>query len=107
MAALDHGGPGVYNIVDNHPAPVSEWLPHLAAVLGAKPPRHVPAWIGRLAAGEVGVVMMTQSRGSSNAKARRELGWEPAHPSWRSGFAETAGGTAAGAARARARTHER
>lgn len=107
VAALDHGGPGVYNIVDNDPAPVSEWLPHLAAVLGAKPPRHVPAWIGRLAAGEVGVVMMTQSRGSSNAKARRELGWEPAHPSWRSGFAETAGGTAAGAARARARTHER
>lgn len=103
VAALDHGGPGVYNIVDNDPAPVSEWLPYFAAVLGAKPPRHVPAWIGRLAAGEVGVVMMTGSRGSSNAKARRELGWEPAHPSWRSGFAETA----AGAPRLRARTHER
>ncbi len=107
VAALDHGGAGVYNIVDNDPAPVSEWLPHLAAVLGAKPPRHVPAWIGRLAAGEVGVVMMTESRGSSNAKARRELDWEPAHPTWRSGFAETAGGTAAGGPPARARTHER
>jgi len=93
VAALDHGGPGVYNIVDDEPAPVSEWLPQLAAMLGAKPPRHVPAWIGRLATGEVGVAMMTQSRGSSNAKARRELGWEPAHPSWRSGFAETIGGT--------------
>ena len=93
VAALDHGGPGVYNIVDDEPAPVSEWLPQLAAMLGAKPPRHVPAWIGRLATGEVGIAMMTQSRGSSNAKARRELGWEPAHPSWRSGFAETIGGT--------------
>jgi nucleoside-diphosphate-sugar epimerase len=93
VAALDHGGPGVYNIVDDEPAPVSEWLPQLAAMLGAKPPRHVPVWIGRLATGEVGVAMMTQSRGSSNAKARRELGWEPAHPSWRSGFAETIGGT--------------
>jgi len=93
VAALDHGGPGVYNIVDDEPAPVSEWLPQLAAMLGAKPPRHVPAWIGRLATGEVGVAMMTQSRGSSNAKARRELGWEPAHPSWRSGFAATVAGT--------------
>ena len=89
VAALDHGGPGVYNIVDDEPAPVSEWLPQLAAMLGAKPPHHVPAWIGRLATGEVGVALMTQSRGSSNARARRELGWEPAHPSWRSGFAET------------------
>jgi nucleoside-diphosphate-sugar epimerase len=91
VAALDHGAPGVYNIVDDDPAPVSEWLPHLAAVLGARPPRHVPAWLGRIAAGEVGVAMMTESRGSSNARARRELGWEPAHPSWRSGFAETVG----------------
>jgi len=93
VAALDHGAPGVYNIVDDEPAPVSEWLPELAAMLGARPPRHVPAWIGRLATGEVGVAMMTQSRGSSNAKARRELGWEPAHRSWRTGFAETIGGT--------------
>ena len=94
VAALDHGDPGVYNIVDDDPAPVSQWLPHLAAVVGAKPPRHVPVWIGRLAVGEVGVAMMTESRGSSNAKARRELGWEPAHPSWRSGFAETVAGAA-------------
>jgi nucleoside-diphosphate-sugar epimerase len=91
VAALDHGGPGVYNIVDDDPAPVAEWLPHLAKTLGAKPPRRVPVWLGRLAAGEVGVAMMTQSRGSSNAKARRELRWQPAHPSWRSGFAETVG----------------
>jgi nucleoside-diphosphate-sugar epimerase len=96
VAALDHGGPGVYNIVDDEPAPVSEWLPQLAAMLGAKPPRRVPVWIGRLATGEVGVAMMTQSRGSSNAKARRELHWEPAHPSWRSGFAETVAGTPRG-----------
>ncbi len=95
VAALDHGAPG--NIVDDDPAPVSEWLPHLATVLGAKPPRHVPAWLGRIAAGEVGVAMMTESRGSSNAGARRELGWMPAHPSWRSGFAETVGGGAGGA----------
>jgi nucleoside-diphosphate-sugar epimerase len=96
VAALDHGGPGVYNIVDDEPATVAEWLPELAAMLGAKPPRHVPTWVGRLATGEVGVAMMTQSRGSSNAKARRELGWEPAHPSWRSGFAETVGAPAHG-----------
>jgi nucleoside-diphosphate-sugar epimerase len=96
VAALDHGAPGVYNIVDDEPAPVSEWLPQLAAMLGAKPPRHIPAWIGRLVTGEVGVAMMTQSRGSSNAKARRELRWEPAHPSWRTGFAETVGGTPCG-----------
>jgi nucleoside-diphosphate-sugar epimerase len=96
VAALDHGDAGVYNIVDDDPAPVSEWLPHLATLLRAKPPRRVPAWIGRLAAGEVGVAMMTQSRGSSNAKARRELGWEPAHPSWRSGFAESVSGTVPG-----------
>ena len=93
VAALDHGGPGVYNIVDDEPAPVSEWLPELAALLGAKPPRRIPAWIGRFATGDVGVAMMTQSRGSSNAKARRELAWEPAHPSWRSGFAEAVSGT--------------
>ena len=96
VAALDHGAPGVYNIVDDDPAPVSEWLPQLAALLGAKPPRRVPAWVGRLATGEVGVAMMTQSRGSSNAKARRELGWEPAHPSWRAGFAGIVAGTAQG-----------
>ena len=101
VAALEHGGPGVYNIVDDDPAPVSEWLPQLAALLGAKPPRRVPVWVGRLATGEVGVAMMTQSRGSSNAKARRELGWEPAHPSWRSGFAETVAGPPHGVRSAR------
>jgi 2-alkyl-3-oxoalkanoate reductase len=102
VAALDHGAPGVYNVVDDDPAPVSEWLPHLAAVLGAKPPRHVPAWLGRIAAGEVGMAMMTESRGSSNARARRELGWVPAHPSWRTGFAETVGNGAGASRRSRA-----
>jgi nucleoside-diphosphate-sugar epimerase len=86
VAALDHGAPGVYNIVDDDPAPVAEWLPAFADALGAKPPRHVPAWLGRLAAGEAGLSMMTKVRGASNAKAKRELGWQPAHPSWRQGF---------------------
>jgi nucleoside-diphosphate-sugar epimerase len=88
VAALDHGAPGVYNIVDDDPAPVAEWLPGMAAALGAKPPRHVPAWLGRIAAGEAGLSMMTKVRGSSNAKAKRELGWRPGHPSWRDGFRE-------------------
>jgi nucleoside-diphosphate-sugar epimerase len=86
IAALDRGTPGIYNVVDDRPAPVSEWLPELARVLGAKPPRHVPVWLGRLAAGEVGVSMMTRIRGTSNAKARRELGWEPRYRSYREGF---------------------
>jgi 2-alkyl-3-oxoalkanoate reductase len=88
VAALDHGAPGIYNIVDDDPAPVAEWLPAFAEALGAKPPRRVPAWLGRLAAGESGLSMMTKVRGASNAKARRELGWQPAHPSWRQGFRE-------------------
>jgi nucleoside-diphosphate-sugar epimerase len=88
VAALDHGAPGVYNIVDDDPAPVAEWLPTMADALGAKPPRHVPAWLGRLAAGEAGLSMMTKVRGSSNAKAKRELGWQPRHTSWREGFRE-------------------
>ncbi|HEY7620233.1 MAG TPA: NAD(P)-dependent oxidoreductase [Solirubrobacteraceae bacterium] len=88
VAALDHGTPGVYNIVDDDPAPVAEWLPGMAAALGAKPPRRVPAWLGRLLAGEAGISMMTKVRGSSNAKAKRELQWEPRHPSWREGFRE-------------------
>jgi 2-alkyl-3-oxoalkanoate reductase len=87
VAALDHGAPAVYNIVDNEPAPVSEWLPVLAATVGAKPPLRLPAWLGRLAAGEAAVSMMTRIRGSSNARARRDLRWEPAWPSWRDGFA--------------------
>jgi len=86
LRAIDHGSPGIYNIVDDEPAPVAEWLPYLADVLGAKPPRHLPVWLGRLAAGEQAVAMMTQARGSSNAKARRELDWTPRYPSWREGF---------------------
>jgi nucleoside-diphosphate-sugar epimerase len=86
VAALDQGEPGVYNITDDEPASVAEWLPFLAQAMGAKPPRHVPVWLGRLAAGEVGVSMMTQIRGSSNAKAKRELHWQPAWASWRQGF---------------------
>jgi nucleoside-diphosphate-sugar epimerase len=86
VAALTQGAPGVYSIVDDEPAPVSEWLPYLAEAVGAKPPLRVPVWLGRLAAGEVGVSLMTQIRGSSNAKAKRELGWQPTWPSWREGF---------------------
>jgi nucleoside-diphosphate-sugar epimerase len=87
VAALERGNRGIYNIVDDDPAPVSEWLPGLAQAVGAKPPMHVPRFVGRLAAGEAGVIMMTEMRGASNAKAKRELGWGPAHPSWREGFA--------------------
>ncbi len=87
VAAITHGSRGVYNVVDDDPAPVAEWLPALAQQLGAKKPVRVPRFIGRLFAGEVGVVMMTEIRGASNAKAKRELGWSPAHPSWRPGFA--------------------
>ncbi len=86
VAALHRGDPGIYNVVDDEPAPVSEWLPYLANVLGAKPPRHVPVWLGRIAAGEVGVSMMTQIRGASNAKAKRELGWTPRYRSYKEGF---------------------
>ena len=85
-AALDHGSPGVYNIVDDEPAAVAEWLPYLASTVGAARPRRVPVWAGLLAAGEVGVSMMTRIRGSSNAKAKRELGWAPRWASWREGF---------------------
>ena len=87
VAAVEHGSRGVYNVVDDDPAPVAEWLPALAQTLGAKKPMRVPRFIGRLFAGEAGVVMMTEVRGSSNAKAKRELAWRPAHPSWRQGFA--------------------
>jgi nucleoside-diphosphate-sugar epimerase len=86
VLALDHKGPGVYNVVDDEPAPVRDWLPALAAVLDAKPPRRFPAWLARLAAGEGAVVMGTQARGASNAKAKRELGWTLRYPSWRQGF---------------------
>jgi nucleoside-diphosphate-sugar epimerase len=86
LAAIESGRTGVYNIVDDDPAPVAEWLPALAAAIGARPPRRVPAWLARLFVGEHGVVMMTESRGASNAKAKRDLGWRPAYPSWRTGF---------------------
>jgi 2-alkyl-3-oxoalkanoate reductase len=86
IAAVDHGAPGLYNVVDDDPAPVAEWLPYLAKVAGAKPPLRVPAWLGRLLAGEFVVAQMTSSRGSSNEKARKELGWEPRYASWREGF---------------------
>ncbi len=84
--AVDRGAPGIYNIVDDEPAPVSEWLPYLADVLGARPPRRVPAWLARLIAGEAAVSMMTKIRGSSNAKAKRELEWKLEYPTWRVGF---------------------
>jgi nucleoside-diphosphate-sugar epimerase len=87
VLALEHDGPGLYNIVDDEPAPVREWLPVLASALGAKPPRHFPVWLARLFAGEAAVVMGTESRGASNAKAKRELGLTLRHPSWREGFA--------------------
>ncbi|MGI8712348.1 MAG: NAD-dependent epimerase/dehydratase family protein [Solirubrobacteraceae bacterium] len=89
VAAVDSaaGARGVYNVFDDDPAPVAEWLPALAQELGAKKPMRVPRLIGRLFAGEAGVVMMTEARGASNAKAKRELAWAPSHPSWRQGFA--------------------
>jgi nucleoside-diphosphate-sugar epimerase len=86
VAAVEHGRGGIYNVVDDEPAPVSEWLPYLAEVVGARPPRRVPVWLGRLAAGEVPVRWMTEGRGSSNEKAKRELGWRPGWSTWRDGF---------------------
>jgi 2-alkyl-3-oxoalkanoate reductase len=86
VLAVERGEPGVYNVVDDEPAPVREWLPALAAAIGAKPPRHIPRWLARLVAGEVAVVLMTECRGASNAKAKRLLGWTLRYPSWREGF---------------------
>jgi nucleoside-diphosphate-sugar epimerase len=86
LAAIERGRPGIYNIVDDEPAAVSEWLPALAASVGAKPPLRVPAWLGRLAIGRHGVAVMTEARGASNAKAKRDLAWIPHWPSWRRGF---------------------
>jgi nucleoside-diphosphate-sugar epimerase len=88
LAAIERGRPGIYNIVDDDPAPVSAWLPYFADVVGAKPPRHLPVWLGKLVAGEQLATMMTEGRGASNAKAKRELGWKPLYPSWREGFVE-------------------
>jgi 2-alkyl-3-oxoalkanoate reductase len=89
VLALEQHGPAIYNIVDDDPAPVCEWLPVLAQALGAKPPRRFPTWLARLFAGEAAVVLGTEARGASNAKARRELGWTPRYPSWREGFPAT------------------
>jgi nucleoside-diphosphate-sugar epimerase len=87
VAAVEHGRRGIYNVVDDEPAPVAEWLPAMAKAFGAKPPRHVPLWLGRIVAGEAAAVMMTEVRGASNAKAKRELGWQPRHPTWRQAVA--------------------
>jgi 2-alkyl-3-oxoalkanoate reductase len=86
VAAVTRGAPGIYNVVDDDPAPVAQWLPYLASSLGVKPPMRAPAWLGRLLGGELVVEWMTQGRGASNEKAKRELGWTPAYPSWRDGF---------------------
>jgi nucleoside-diphosphate-sugar epimerase len=88
VLAVEQKATGVFNIVDDEPAPASEWLPYLADCAGAKPPRRIPAWLARLLAGEMAVGMMTEGRGFSNAKAKRELGWELRYPSWRQGFKE-------------------
>jgi nucleoside-diphosphate-sugar epimerase len=91
VLAVEQKVSGVFNIVDDEPAPASEWLPYLAACAGAKPPMRVPKWLARLLAGEAAVTMMTEGRGFSNAKAKRELGWELRYPSWRQGFREGLG----------------
>jgi 2-alkyl-3-oxoalkanoate reductase len=94
VVALEHDGPAIYNIVDDEPAPVRELLPVLAKALGAKPPRRFPVWLARLFAGEAGVMLGTQARGASNAKAKRELGWTLRYPSWREGFVAAYAATA-------------
>jgi nucleoside-diphosphate-sugar epimerase len=86
VAAIERGAPGIYNVVDDEPAPVREWLPVLAEAIGGKPPRRVPRVLARLLMSPAALAMMTEIRGASNAKARRELGWRPAHPTWREGF---------------------
>ena len=89
LAAIESNASGVFNIVDDEPAAVSVWLPELVKTIGAKPPLRIPAWLGRLVLGEAGVSMMTTIRGSSNAKAKRVLGWQPIYPSWRQGFLDS------------------
>jgi nucleoside-diphosphate-sugar epimerase len=91
IAAIEQGHRGLYNVVDDDPAPVREWLPRAASAVGARKPMRLPRWLGRLAAGEAAVVMMNEVRGASNAKAKRELGWQLRYPSWRQGFAEGLG----------------
>ena len=92
VLALEQERPGIYHVVDDEPAPAKEWVPVMAEALGAKPPRHFPVWLARLFAGEAVAMMATESRGASNAKAKRELGWTPRYPSWREGFAAAYGG---------------
>ena len=91
LAAIERGGPGAYNVVDDEPAAWRDWVPVYAESMGARPPRKVPAFLARLLAGPVGVYYATGLAGASNAKAKRELGWQPAHPSWRQGFFEAVG----------------
>jgi nucleoside-diphosphate-sugar epimerase len=91
VAAVERGAPGVYNVTDDEPAPMSDWLPVLARAAGARPPRRVPAWAARLIAGKGATDFALELRGASNDKAKRELGWQPAHPSWRMGFTESLG----------------
>ena len=86
VAAVERGGPGAYNVCDDDPAPAREWLPAYAKALGAPPPRHVPRWLARLIVGSFTTSVMTELRGASNAKAKRELGWQPRYPTWREGF---------------------
>jgi len=91
VAAIERGERGIYNVVDDDPAPVRDWIPELARALGAKPPRRVPRWVGRLLAGELATAMMTELRGATNDKAKRELAWKPGYASWRQGFAQGLG----------------
>jgi nucleoside-diphosphate-sugar epimerase len=86
LSAIERGAPGVYNIVDDEPAPVAEWLPFLASTIDAPPPRHIPAWLGRPLMGEHGLAMMNETRAAANTKAKRQLGWQPRYASWREGF---------------------
>jgi nucleoside-diphosphate-sugar epimerase len=88
VLAVEQNAKGVFNIVDDEPAPANQWLPYLAECAGAKPPMRIPAWLARLVAGDAAVIMMTEARGFSNAKAKRELGWKLRYPSWRQGFRE-------------------
>jgi nucleoside-diphosphate-sugar epimerase len=91
VVAVERGRAGIYNVVDDEPAPVREWLPVLASALGARPPRRVPRWLARLAAGEAATAAMTDTKGSSNEKAKRDLAWKPRYASWRQGFAQGLG----------------
>jgi nucleoside-diphosphate-sugar epimerase len=103
VLALERGEAEIYNIVDDDPAPAREWLPAFAEALGAKPPRRVPRWLARLVAGEAAVMIGTEARGASNAKAKRELGWQLRYPSWRDGFVAAYASTAAADRRGGAR----